>query len=112
MLPGLTRKAHSNTKVLPGAIEKVGEVNRNRYTGSSNFHTPLVSFISPSELFMIDDAQNKAVANVLANDYDYRIIQRVSTSPGQITEPGAFTDFDGGFNRGTTSPGLPAALHK
>lgn len=95
--------AHSNTKILPGAIEKIGEVNRNRYTGTSNFHTPLVSFISQSELFLVDDArENKADPSVVGNDYDYRIVQRVSASPNLAVEPGTPTGVDGGFNRGTT----------
>jgi len=100
---GAHDQTHSNTFILTNAIEKIGEVNRNRYVDASNFHTPLVSFINQAELFLVDDArQGKAVANVLANDYDYRIVQRVSTSPGATTVPGAFTDVDGGFNNTTT----------
>jgi hypothetical protein len=113
---GVHDQTHSNTVTLGsmttagGAIEKIGEVNRNRYVGNSNFHTPLVSFIDPSTLFLIDDArQTKNTSGstvptmqLLANDYDYRIVKRASTSPGMASTPPLFTDVNGGFNNTNT----------
>ena len=54
---GATDITHSNAFVLDGAIEKIGEINRNRYTSTSNFFNPSMNFISQSQLFMIDDAR-------------------------------------------------------
>jgi hypothetical protein len=112
---GATDIRQSNGFVLNGAIEKIGEINRNRYTSTSNFFNPTLNFIDPSKLFMIDDARQATIAgsgNNPANDYDYRMIERLSTSPGAAkvrlngadvtaTDPGR-TAPDGGFNLSTT----------
>jgi hypothetical protein len=105
---GATDATHSNAFVLNGAIEKIGEINRNRYASGSNFFNPTLNFISQSQMFMIDDTrQLGTLAPNVANDNDYRIINRVSTSPGLATvsnnpTAGVRTEVDGGFNKSTT----------
>jgi hypothetical protein len=95
---GVFDARHSNTFVLNGAIEKIGEIDRNRVS-SSPFHVPSLSFIAQDKLFMIDDfRQDRSTPHVLANDSDYRMIERVSTSPGAATSNGT----NGGYNNTTT----------
>jgi len=97
---GDSTPSHSNTFVLADAIEKVGEIDRNRYIGASNFHKPTLSFIDPETLVMVDDTrQRKAAGHFVANDSDYRLIEQVSTSPGAAMSAGGI---DGGYNRTTT----------
>jgi hypothetical protein len=100
--------SHSNTFVLGsmttsgGAIEKIGEIDRSRYSGASNFHIPMLEVIDGETIFLIDDAKQTKVSagtpQVLANDHWYRIIDRVSTSAGAATSNGT----DGGYNNTTT----------
>jgi hypothetical protein len=95
---GVFDQTHSNTFVLDGAIEKVGELNRNAVS-SSPFHVPSLSFISDGKMIMIDDfRQDRSSPHNLANDADYRMIERVSTSPGAATSD----NINGGYNNTTT----------
>ena len=81
---GATDGHNANGFVLNGAVEKIGEINKNRYTGSSNFFNTSFSMIDSTHFFQIDDArQSKSLAPVAANDNDYRIISQVSTRPGR-----------------------------
>jgi Dockerin type I domain len=104
----------SNTLVLPGAIEKIGQIKRNDDGNSSQGFFPyLFDFIDSDTLFMVDDA-SEFVANGPGNaakDHEYRIIQRVSTSPNMLTSPDTDGNFgDGGFNMppsGNSGPGDP-----
>lgn len=86
---------HSNTHVLPGSIEKIGEVKRN--SGGGDFFPYSLEFIDEDTLFLIDDSKEASATDTAANDHSYRIIERVSTSPGAAT--GTTGDHgDGGFN--------------
>jgi hypothetical protein len=101
---GAHDQSHANAFILNGAIEKIGEVNRNR-NGASNFHSPVTAFIDEETLLLMDDArQGKTFVHNVANDYDIRLVERVSASPGAatVTDPMTFTGVDGGFNNGTT----------
>jgi hypothetical protein len=98
---GVFDQSHSNTFRLDASIEKIGELNRNLYSGSSNFHAPTFNFIDQDTLFMTDDARqakNAVGGQLVANDYDFRIIERVSTSPGMATSNG----INGGYNNTTS----------
>ncbi len=91
-------QSHSNAFVLPGVVEKIGEVKRN---DGGNFFDVSLDFINSSTLVMIDDSAEPAAADTAAGDHAYRILERVSTSPGGANDSSA--DFlDGGFNNGTT----------
>jgi hypothetical protein len=95
---GVFDQSHSSTFVLAGAIEKVGELNRNAVS-STPFHVPSISYISDGKLIMIDDfRQDRSSPPVLGNDVDYRMIERVSTSPGMAVSDGT----NGGYNNTTT----------
>lgn len=95
---GVFDQTHSNTFVLTGALEKVGEIDRNRVS-SAPFHVPSLSFIADGKLLMIDqERQDRSSPHALANDNDFRMIERVSTSPGAATSNGV----NGGYNNTTT----------
>jgi hypothetical protein len=104
---GATDQSHSNAFVLNGAVTKIGEINRNRYSGTSNFFAPTLNVINSSTMFMIDDArQAQNTPPSTANDNDYRMIERKNILPGFATVSadvsGPNTGVDGGFNNGTT----------
>ena len=48
---GATDGHNANGFVLNGAVEKIGEINRNRYTGSSNFFNTSFSMIDSTHFF-------------------------------------------------------------
>jgi hypothetical protein len=89
---------HSNTFVLPGARQKIGEINRNGAGG--DYYPTSLEFIDQSTLLLLDDSTeaDNTVPQDAANDHQYRIIRRVSASPGAATSDGV----DGGYNNGTT----------
>jgi hypothetical protein len=92
---------HSNTFTLAGAIEKIGEVKRNNSTNPSPFFPNTLEFVDANTLLIIDDSVGPDTAESLDTDHQYRIFERVSTSPGAAND--AVGDFlDGGYNRGTT----------
>jgi len=91
---------HSNTVVLPGSIEKIGEVKRNS-GDSTGFHIPSLEFVDSDTLLVIDDSNEDATLDNAANDHTYRVFERVSTSPGAANDS-VSDHLDGGFNRGTT----------
>jgi hypothetical protein len=111
---GLAVGRQSNTLVLPGAIEKIGQIKRNDDGNSSQgFFSYLFEFVDSDTLFMVDDASEFVAAGAgdPAKDHEYRIIQRVSTSPNMLTSPDTDGNFgDGGFNMpasGNSGPGDP-----
>jgi len=93
--------ALSNTVLLPNAIEKIGEVKRNVGDSTGFFQTSL-EFVDQNTLLLIDDAnEDSGALETAAGDHSYRILERVSTSPGAAND--ALGDYlDGGYNRGTT----------
>ncbi|RIK73505.1 MAG: hypothetical protein DCC67_17835 [Planctomycetota bacterium] len=93
--------AHSNQFTLPGVITKVGEIKRNNSTNPSPFFPGTLEFIDENTLIEIDDSVGPDTAESPATDHQYRIIERVSTSPGQAN--GATVDHgDGGYNVGAS----------
>ncbi len=93
------RVNHSNTFVMPGAIAKIGEVKRNNSTNPSPFFPNSLNFIDDEHLIIIDDSSGPDSAESTATDHQYRIIERISTSPGMADD--ATVDFgDGGYNTG------------
>lgn len=93
------RQAHSNTFTLANSIEKIGEVQRN--TTGQGFYDYSLEFINGSTLVMIDDSSASDANETAATDHAYRLLERVSTSPGAAVAAGT-DDGDGGFNSGTT----------
>ncbi len=90
-------RSHSNTFVLADVVQKVGEVKRNN---GGNFFDFSLEFVDASTLVMIDDSSTPTGTDTAETDHEYRIIQRVSTSPGMAND--AVGDhLDGGFNSGT-----------
>ncbi len=90
--------AHSNTFVLPGSVEKIGEIKRNN---GGNFFPFSLEFIDQNTLLLLDDSSTSTATDTAATDHEYRIIERVSTSPGAAND--AVGDhLDGGYNRGAT----------
>jgi hypothetical protein len=89
---------HSNTFVLPGVTQKIGEIKRNLNTDGSPFFPFSLEFIDQDTLFLLDDSSATTVTDTAATDHEYRVIKRVSTSPGLAT--GAADHLDGGFNLG------------
>jgi hypothetical protein len=93
--------AHSNQFTLAGIISKVGELKRNNSTNPSPFFPGNLEFIDENTLFEIDDSAGPDSAESPTTDHEYRVIERVSTTPGMAN--GATTDFgDGGYNTGTS----------
>lgn len=91
---------HSNTFVLPGAVNKIGEVKKN-LAPENVFFPYSMEFIDEETLFFLDESSAPAATDTAATDHEFRVIERVSTSPGAAN--GAVADFlDGGFNRGTS----------
>lgn len=91
--------AHSNTFTLPGVISKIGEVKRNNSTNPSPFFINPLTFIDDGTLLMIDDSAGPDSAESAATDHQYRLIERISTTPGLAN--GSSVDFlDGGYNQG------------
>jgi hypothetical protein len=89
---------HSNTFALAGAVDKIGELKRNN---GGNFFPFALEFIDDETLFLLDDSSTPTATDTAATDHEYRIIERVSQSPGAAN--GAVGDhLDGGFNRGTS----------
>jgi len=83
--------AHANTFVLPGAIEKIGEVNRN---DPGTFYDPAFEFIDQNLLYMIDDS----IANAPTDPLMDRTFRSMKTVAGAPVSDGV----NGGYNRGTT----------
>jgi hypothetical protein len=92
----------SNTIVLPGAIEKIGQIKRNDDGNSSQgFFSYLFEFVDADTLLMVDDASEFVAmgGGDAAKDHEFRLIQRVSTSPNMLPGSDTTGDFlDGGFN--------------
>ena len=90
---------HSNQFTLPGIISKIGEVKRNNSTNPSPFFVNPLTFIDDETLLMMDDSALADTAESAATDHQYRLLERVSTTPGLAN--GASVDFlDGGYNQG------------
>jgi hypothetical protein len=91
--------SHANTFVLAGAIEKIGELSRNRYPSGSNFHKPTIEFIDGNTLIMVDDTRqrNNSGHNV-ANDNDFRMIEQDLDGTAEIDG----SHINGGYNNTTT----------
>ncbi len=90
---------HSNTFTLPGVVQKLGEVKRN--SGGGGFFPISLEFLDEETLFFLDDSSDLTAVDTAATDHEYRVLERVSTTPGMADDAGA--DFlDGGFNLGTT----------
>ncbi len=93
--------AHSNTVLLPGSIEKIGEVKRN-VGDSTGFFQPSLEFVDQNTLLLIDDAnEDSGALETAAGDHTFRILERVSSSPGAANDASS-DHLNGGYNRGTT----------
>ena len=90
--------AHSNTFVLPGVIEKLGEIKRNE---TGEFFPYSLEFIDDETLFLLDNSSAPTATDTPETDHEYRLVGRVSTSPG-MADNSSLDHLDGGFNRGTT----------
>ena len=88
----------SNTFSLAGSVEKVGEIKRN---DGGNFFDISLEFVDADTLVMIDDSSAPSATDTAATDHEYRLIERVSTSPG-LANDASGDNLDGGFNNGTT----------
>ena len=89
--------AHSNAVVLNSAISKIGEVNHNQNSDSTFYQVDL-EYIGDGQLLMLDDSNELTSNDNAANDHAFRLINRVSSSPGAAT-----SDNDqGGYNNTTT----------
>ncbi len=87
-----------NTVHLPGAFQKIGEVGRSQSPAS--FFDYQIDFVNPETLVMMD--ANFGTADPATQDFNVRMLNRVSTSPGLATPPTppfpAPADQQGGFN--------------
>ncbi|MGL4512899.1 MAG: hypothetical protein ACRCT8_07385 [Lacipirellulaceae bacterium] len=92
-------RSHSNTFDLSGAVQKIAEVKRN--AGAGDFFDFSLEFVDSSTLVLLDDSSVPNASETAATDHAYRLIERVSTSPGAANSGGAGAG-DGGFNLGTT----------
>ncbi len=93
--------SHSNTFVLPDAVEKIGEVKRN-VGDSTGFFQASLEFVDQNTLLLIDDAnEDSGETENAANDHSYRILERVATTPGSANDASG-DHLDGGYNNGTT----------
>ncbi len=99
---------------VPNSILKIGEVGRapTDRTGGASFFDQQIEFINPATLLRLDGSNN----DTPAGDFQIRVYNRVSTSPGLATmdldgpdnilgtvatDPNGNDDFQGGWNRGT-----------
>ncbi|TWU28255.1 PEP-CTERM sorting domain-containing protein [Bythopirellula polymerisocia] len=87
-----------NTVHLPGAFQKIGEVGRSQSPAS--FFDYQIDFVNPEQLVMMD--ANFGTATPATQDFNVRVLSRVSTSPGAATPPTppfpAPADQQGGYN--------------
>ena len=93
--------SHSNTFTLPGVVNKLGEVKRNNSTNPSPFFPYSLEFIDDETLLLLDDSAGPDATESAATDHEYRVLERVSTSPG-AAGPTTGDNLDGGFNLGTS----------
>lgn len=96
---------HSNTYVLSGASEKVGEIVRGN---GGDFYEFALDLRDSEKLFMLDDSVEPASSSPqhLVNDHSLRVIEKV-TGPASISTPprGGPPEIDysnGGYNGNTT----------
>jgi hypothetical protein len=104
----------SNTFILPSSIEKLGQVKRtDDGNAGQGFFPILLDFVDTSTLFMVDDASEFVSMGPgdATRDHDFRLIERISTLPNQLTAPDTTGNFgDGGFNQlpsGSSDPSDP-----
>ncbi len=90
--------SHSNTFTLPGVVTKVGEIKRGN---GGDFFPFSLEFIDEEALFLLDDSSAPPATDTAETDHAYRIIDRVSTTPG-AAGPTTGDNLDGGFNLGTS----------
>jgi hypothetical protein len=88
---------HSNVVVRNGAVAKVGEINRNQNPDSSNFFPVDLEFVNADTLLLLDDSNQATAGDSAAQDHAYRLISRLSTTPGLATSNGD----EGGYNQNT-----------
>ena len=88
---------HSNVVVRNGAVTKVGEINRNQNPDSSNFFPVDLEFVNSNTLLLLDDSNQATAGDSAAQDHAYRLITRLSASPGLATSNGD----EGGYNQNT-----------
>lgn len=91
--------SHSNQFTLPGIISKIGEVKRNNSGNPSPFFVNPLTFINESTLLMLDDSVGLDTAESAATDHQYRLLERVSTTPG-LANGVSVDNLDGGYNQG------------
>lgn len=89
---------HSNAVTLASSIVKIGEINRNQNPDAAPFWQADLEFVDSQTLFMLDDSNEATASDNAANDHAYRMIKRVSTSPGLATS----NNDVGGYNNTTT----------
>lgn len=90
---------HANTFGLAGSIEKIGEVKRNN---GGNFYEFSLDFVDEDTLFFMDESIATTATDTAVTDHTYRLLNRVSTSPGLASNYSGNDYFDGGYNAGTT----------
>ena len=76
---------NSNQVLLAGAIEKVGEIARNVYSGGvSPFFANSMNFIDSNTLFITDDSLEPRAADNQLNDEGYRIVKKAPILQEQL----------------------------
>jgi hypothetical protein len=99
---GVPHPSLANTVHLPGSFEKIGEVGRSQSPAS--FFDYQLGFVNPETLVMLD--ANTGTATPATQDYNIRVLDRVSTSPGAATPPPPALppnpNQEGGFNGAAT----------
>ena len=90
--------SHSNTVVLPGSVEKIGEVKRNWNPDSSGFFPYSFDFVDNDTLFLIDDSSATTATDTAATDHEYRLMRKLAADTADHT----LDHLDGGFNNGAS----------
>lgn len=88
---------HSNTFQLADSVTKIGEIKRN--TGDGSFYNPELMFIDQDTLLLIDNSDGST--DTAETDHEYRLIERVATTPG-FADDSVKDHLDGGFNNGVS----------
>lgn len=90
--------SHSNAVVLASAISKIGEINRNQNPDFPPTFQVDLEYMSDGRLLLLDDSNEAEADDNAANDHAFRLLSRVSTSPGAATS----NNDEGGYNNTTT----------
>ena len=101
----VSASGNANPKYLPGSVDKVGEVARAQGSG---FYDTQLDYVNDNRLVFVDNNEqtssesNNNVEQKVDN-HQVRVLDRVSTSPGNATNSTDANGFhEGGYNNGTS----------